>query len=83
MRLNLDSIPIDSELYRVVHQVEQGEEIIIYRDGIDVARIAPIQPSINQRTPGQDKGLVIIHDDFEDPLPSDVLDAFFHPTDPC
>lgn len=37
----------------------------------------------NRRIPGQDKGLVIIHADFEDPLPSDILDTFYNPADPC
>jgi|GEM_PF-4976328 len=39
--------------------------------------------SRDRRIPGQDRGLVIIHNDFEDPLPSDILDVFFNPADPC
>jgi antitoxin (DNA-binding transcriptional repressor) of toxin-antitoxin stability system len=83
MKLDIDLIPIDSELYRLFDRVKHGEEVTIYQNGVNIARIAPIRPSIVPRIPGQDKGLVIIHDDFEDPLHPDILDAFFHPTDPC
>jgi antitoxin (DNA-binding transcriptional repressor) of toxin-antitoxin stability system len=50
-------------------KVEEGEEVIIARRGKPVAKIVAIKnkPAKN-RVLGQDKGVVVIADDFDDPV---------------
>lgn len=54
---------------RLLERVQSGEQIIITRDGIPVAVLSPIGEAIAQRTPGNDRGMVIIAADFDAPLP--------------
>lgn len=61
---------------KLLARVMVGEEIIIAKSGKPVARLVPIKKEIVPRTPGSAKGQVIIADDFDDPLPEELLDAF-------
>lgn len=62
-----------SELLR---QVSRGEEIIIANRGVPVARLVPIPPKNGRRELGKYDGKIVIADDFDAPLPEDILDAF-------
>jgi len=53
--------------------VENGEEIIIARAGKPVARLAPLVHKVGRRIPGTAKGIIIMADNFDDPLPDDLL----------
>ncbi len=57
-------------------RVSQGEEVIISQGGQPVARIVPVLKSPVRRRPGSAAGQVVIHPDFDAPLPTAVLDAF-------
>jgi antitoxin (DNA-binding transcriptional repressor) of toxin-antitoxin stability system len=61
------------------HRVSQGEEIIISQAGQPIAHISPAQRDQSPRVPGQYAGKLIIPDDFNDPLPDDILDGFLNP----
>lgn len=63
-----------THLSRLLERVEAGEEIIIERRGTPVARLSAVPPSTRPDF-GTDRGLVIIGDDFDAPLPADVADA--------
>jgi prevent-host-death family protein len=54
---------------RLIERVLSGEEIIIAKAGKPVARIVAIEAGVSPRVPGTDKGKVIIHADFDAPLP--------------
>jgi prevent-host-death family protein len=58
-----------THLSKLLQRAECGEEIIIARAGKPVARLAPLEKRRKNRVPGLDRGLVIIHPDFDDPLP--------------
>ncbi len=58
---------------KLLARVMTGEEIVIAKSGKPVARLVPIKKEIVPRTPGSAKGQVIIADDFDDPLPEDIL----------
>ncbi len=62
-----------SDLSRLVAAAWQGEEVIIMRAGKPVARLVPIR---EERRPGLARGRIRISDDFDSPLPADLLDAF-------
>lgn len=61
---------------KLIEAVAQGEEIIIARAGKPAARLVPMAPATIARTPGALKGQIRIADDFDAPLPDDVLAGF-------
>ena len=61
---------------RLVSRVERGEEIVIAKAGRPVARLVPVAITPKLRTLGADRGSVIVADDFDAPLPPDVLADF-------
>jgi prevent-host-death family protein len=63
-----------TELSRLLEAVEQGEDVIIARAGVPVARLVPVRS--DERVPGRLKGRVRLHADFDAPLPPDVAEAF-------
>lgn len=64
-----------THLSRLLLRVAGGEEIVIARAGKPVARLVPIEPK-PQRVIGQDDGLFEVPDDFDAPLPDEVLALF-------
>ena len=65
-----------TQLSRLLEQAAAGEEVIIARDGVPVARLVPAHSLSGTRPLGIEKGRVFISDDFDAPLPRSVLDAF-------
>ena len=65
-----------ADFSRLLAQVRRGEEVIIAQDGQPVARLVSAFKPAARRHPGSAAGQVIIHPDFDAPLPADVLDAF-------
>lgn len=59
----------------LIERVLAGEEITIARAGKPIARLTTVADRPPDRVPGMDKGKVIIHDDFDDPIPE--LEAYF------
>ncbi len=66
-----------TQLSRLLAKVEQGEEVIISRAGKPIARLVPVQQPASSRPLGIDAGSDwFIADDFDAPLPDDVLAGF-------
>ena len=65
-----------THLSRLLARVLEGEEIVIAKSGKPVARLVAVQSQAQRRVFGQDKGLFEVPDDFDDPLPEDVLASF-------
>jgi len=65
-----------TQLSRLLARVEKGEEIVIARDGKPVARLVAVIAQPPKRVLGRDQGKVIIAEDFDAPLPDDVLSTF-------
>ncbi|MFN2316689.1 MAG: type II toxin-antitoxin system Phd/YefM family antitoxin [Gemmatimonadales bacterium] len=64
-----------TNLSKLLEQTADGEEVIIARAGVPVARLVPILAPGTERPLGSERGTVQIADDF-DALPPDLLDAF-------
>ncbi|MGB8859225.1 MAG: type II toxin-antitoxin system prevent-host-death family antitoxin [Ilumatobacteraceae bacterium] len=65
-----------THLSQLIAQVEQtGEEVIIRRHNVPVAKLVPFRPVVAPRVLGGWEGQVVIHDDFDE-LPADVAAAF-------
>ena len=58
-----------SQLSKLIQRVMNGEQIIIAKGGKPVAVLTSIETTPTERIPGIDAGSVIIHDDFDAPLP--------------
>lgn len=65
-----------THLSRLLARVATGEEVIIARSGQPVAKLVPFRPPAGKRVPGTAKGQIWIADDFDAPLPDDLMDAF-------
>lgn len=64
-----------THLSRLLARVEEGEEIVIARNGTPVARLVRCQKR-GKRRPGTMKGLIKLDDSFFDPLPEEELAAW-------
>ena len=61
---------------RLIAQVrEAGASVVLTEDGEPVARLVPVAKK-QPRMPGLDEGQVHLAEDFDAPLPADVLDVF-------
>ncbi|MBN3943121.1 MAG: type II toxin-antitoxin system Phd/YefM family antitoxin [Nostoc sp.] len=67
----------ETNLSQLLLRVEHGEEIIISDRGIPIAKLVPFRTSSNRRDSlGQDKGRFVVPEDFNAPLPDEMLAAF-------
>lgn len=64
-----------ARLPELVERAARGQEIIISRNGEPRARLVPLAPT-KPRVPGHGAGQWQIADDFNEPLPADLLAAF-------
>jgi len=65
-----------THLSRLVAGVAAGEEIVIAKAGNPVARLLPFEPRREPRQPGLLQGKIWIADDFDEPLPEEIMAAF-------
>lgn len=65
-----------THLSELLRRVAAGEEIIIARAGKPIARLLPFDQPRAPRVPGTAKGLIELCDDFDDPLPEEILREF-------
>ncbi len=65
-----------THLSRLLEAVGAGEEVVIAKAGKPVARLVPIEAATPRRRLGTLAGQFVVPDDFDAPLPPDVLDSF-------
>ena len=65
-----------TQFSKLIARVEAGEEIVIARDGTPVARLVAVRQPVAKRVPGRDRGLFSVPEDFDAPLPEDILSEF-------
>ena len=68
-------------LSRLLAEVLAGEEVIISKAGKPVAKLVPVTGGGLSQVMGIDRGRVWMSEDFDAPLPDDIL-AGFEGTDP-
>ena len=66
-----------THLSRLLQRVAAGEEVTIARAGVPVARLVAVAPKKSVRPLGFARGEVWIADDFDAPLPDDLLKEFY------
>ena len=64
-----------THLSRLLRQVMAGEEVVITRGGTPIAKLVPVHAK-GKRVLGIDEGLFEVPEDFDAPLPEDLLAEF-------
>lgn len=64
------------DLLHYLCQVEAGETLVIVRSHEAIAEIRPIPPRQQLRPYGLCAGDFVVPDDFDAPLPNDIINAF-------
>jgi prevent-host-death family protein len=62
-------------LSELVRRAARGEEFVISRNGQPQARLVPL-PAKQARVPGKGAGQWVVSEDFNEPLPVDLLASF-------
>jgi len=65
-----------TQLSKLVEKAEHGEDVIIARAGKPVARLTQLEPKKSKIRFGGLKGKIWVADDFDAPLPPEVLAEF-------
>jgi prevent-host-death family protein len=61
---------------KLLARVERGQEVLISRAGKPVARLVPHEATPRAPVFGADRGKLVVPEDFDQPLPDDVLEDF-------
>jgi prevent-host-death family protein len=62
----------------LIEEAVSGEEVLIAEEGRPRVRLVPVEASpARPRIPGLFKGRIWMSDDFDDPLPDDLLRLFY------
>ncbi len=65
-----------THLSRLLEQMAGGEDVIIARAGVPVARLVPVILPPGERPLGTEQGRIRVADDFDAPLPPEILASF-------
>ena len=76
MRKRFNIYEAKTNLSELVERASKGEEIVIAKAGKPKARLVPFESKAMKRKPGGWEGLIWIADDFDAPLPDEILAAF-------
>jgi len=60
---------VETHLSKLLKVVEQGQEVVIGRSGVPIARLVPwIKPAPSVAAPGAMRGEIVLTDEFDAPL---------------
>ena len=71
-----------THLSALVERAAAGEEVVIAKAGRPMAKLVQYRPPSVRREPGFWRGMIEISDDFDAPLPDEILAAFEGRGDP-
>lgn len=74
MKATLEQVEHGAAEY--LHRVIDGETVVVYQGDRAVAEIRPLRETETLRPVGLAEGEFVVPEDFDDPLPEDLLDAF-------
>jgi antitoxin (DNA-binding transcriptional repressor) of toxin-antitoxin stability system len=67
---------VENETAEYFHRVIDGETVVVYQGDRPIAEIRPMTETETLRPVGLAAGQFVVPDDFDDPLPDEILDAF-------
>lgn len=65
-----------THLSKLIRRVAGGEEVVIAKGGLPVAKLVPVESSKADRVPGTAKGKLSMAEDFDAPLPEELQKEF-------
>ncbi len=65
-----------TQLSRLLREVAAGEDVVIAKDGTPLVRLVPYRQEGEKRELGFARDRVVLADDFDAPLPEELLEAF-------
>lgn len=65
-----------TQLSKLLKRVQEGEEIMIANRGVPIAKLVPATRPEAKKLIGSEAGRVIVAEDFDAPLPPEVLAGF-------
>jgi antitoxin (DNA-binding transcriptional repressor) of toxin-antitoxin stability system len=74
--VNVSVEDIEKDPREYLHRVLDGETVIVFENDSPVAEMRPLAKRTGSRPIGLAKGDFVVPDDFNDPLPDDVLQLF-------
>lgn len=74
MRPVIDIQEAKTNLSRIADEVAAGAEVVIAKAGKPMARLVPLASTPRTKTLGLLKGRIRVPDDFNAPLPDEILD---------
>lgn len=63
---------------QLINQALAGEQVIIARGNKPLIKLVPYEEELSPRQGGQLRGMMHIADDFDDPLPQELLNLFYN-----
>jgi antitoxin (DNA-binding transcriptional repressor) of toxin-antitoxin stability system len=74
LRVSVDEI--EQDLVALLQRVQDGQTLVVIQAGKPIAEIKPIHTTPRLRPFGLCAGEFIVPDDFDDPLPEEVIQEF-------
>ncbi|MBV9497703.1 MAG: type II toxin-antitoxin system Phd/YefM family antitoxin [Acidobacteria bacterium] len=74
--MNASREEIEKDLHGYLDRVLEGETVVVFSEDQPVAEIRPLPKRSGKRPIGLAKGDFVVPDNFDDPLPEDVLQLF-------
>ena len=74
--MNVTVEEVEKHPHEYLHRVLEGETLVLFREDQAVAEIRPLSEEGGLRPIGLAKGEFVVPDDFDAPLPDDVLEQF-------
>ncbi len=74
--MNVSVEEIEKSPREYLHRMLEGETVVVLEKGRPVAEMRPLVTRRIKRPIGLAKGDFVVPDDFNDPLPNDVLQLF-------
>jgi prevent-host-death family protein len=65
-----------TRISELIERAARGEEIVIAKAGTPKARLVPLPAATAPRVPGGWEGKLWVSDDFDEPLPPEVVEGF-------
>ncbi|HYK04565.1 MAG TPA: type II toxin-antitoxin system Phd/YefM family antitoxin [Thermoanaerobaculia bacterium] len=74
--MNVSVEEVEKDPHACLHRVLEGETVVVFEKDRPVAEMRPLARREGKRPIGLAKGEFVVPDDFNDPLPEDVLELF-------
>jgi antitoxin (DNA-binding transcriptional repressor) of toxin-antitoxin stability system len=76
LKMNVSVEDVEKDPHAFLRRVLEGETVVVFEKDQPVVEMRPLSRRAGKRPMGLAKGDFVVPDDFDDPLPEDVLQLF-------